>query len=73
MLTTVVRPSGEYGRAIPLCPNCGRVMHHDALRSGDRNVFKCGECGIWALRLARSAMFSGEGLPEPLGDGRPGD
>ena len=59
MLTTVVRSSGDSNRVIPQCPNCGRLMHRDAVRSGERDVFKCGECGIWAVRSARNFVNDG--------------
>ena len=64
MPTTLVRPSGASGRITPPCPNCGRPMHHDTVRSGGRDVFKCGECGISALRSARNAEFANAGAAE---------
>ena len=61
MLPTAVRPNGAHARFLPLCPNCGRPMHQDTHRSGERDVFKCGECGVWAVRSAQRAYA----LPEP--------
>jgi predicted RNA-binding Zn-ribbon protein involved in translation (DUF1610 family) len=64
MLTIIVRSSANYNRGIPQCPNCGRLMYRDAVRSSERDVFKCGECGIWAVHSARNGRFGNDGAPE---------